>query len=83
MLGLLVMINIFVGIFNMIPLLGAADFWQMYRSLDDRRTVWIDYWLILGQLAGSVSGWLRMARMSLDRVKNPSRRRVGGPISPA
>jgi len=73
----------FHGVFNMIPLLGAADFWQMYRSLDDRRTVWIDYWLILGQLAGSVSGWLRMARMSLDRVKYPSRRRVGGPISPA
>lgn len=73
----------FHGVFNMIPLLGAADFWHVYRSLDDRKTVWTDYWLILGQLAGSVSGWLRMARMSLDRLRNPSHRRVGGPITPA
>lgn len=73
----------FHGVFNMIPLLGAADFWQVYRSLDDRKTVWTDYWLILGQLAGSVSGWPRIARMSLDRLKYPSRRRVGGPNRPA
>lgn len=73
----------FHGVFNMVPLLGAGEFWQMYCSLDDRKTVWTDYWLILGQLAGSVSGWLRMARMSLDRLKNPSHRRVRGPIRPA
>lgn len=73
----------FHGVFNMVPLLGAGAFWQMYSTLDDRRTVWTDYWLILAQLAGSVSGWLRMARMSLDRLKNPSHPRVRGPIRPA
>jgi hypothetical protein len=58
----------FHGVFNMIPLLGRANFWQTYGSLDDRRTLWTDYWMLMGQLAGGASSWPRAARMTLDRI---------------
>ncbi len=48
----------FHGIFNMIPALGKERFWEIYRSLDDRRTAATDYWLLMRQLGtgrGSVS----------------------------
>jgi hypothetical protein len=59
----------FHGIFNMIPLLGPERFWEIYRSLDDRSTVFLDYRLIMRQL-GSGSGKLRKrSRLILDRLK--------------
>lgn len=40
----------FHGIFNMIPALGGEHFWEVYRELDDRRTAFADYGLLMRQL---------------------------------
>jgi hypothetical protein len=59
----------FHGVFNIIPALGADRFWQVYRSLDDRSTAWLDYALLMRQLgSGHQATWRRM-RLSLDRLK--------------
>jgi len=68
----------FHGIFNMIPVLGAEHFWQIYRKLDDRSTVFVDYRLLMKQLGSSGIATARRAWLSLDLLLNwlnPNRRR--------
>ena len=58
----------FHGIFNMIQAVGADRFWEIYSSLDDRRTAFVDYWLLMRQLRQSRLAIARQTRLTLDRM---------------
>lgn len=64
----------FHGVFNMLPVLGAERFWQVYRSLDDRSTAWIDFRLLMGQLGSGHQATRRRLQLSIDRLKAVSGR---------
>jgi hypothetical protein len=64
----------FHGVFNMLPVLGAERFWEIYRSLDDRSTAWTDYRLLMMQLGSGEGAARRRARLSIDRLKALARR---------
>lgn len=59
----------FHGVFNMPRAIGAEAFWQVYRQLDDLATVRHDFWGLVRQMSGGPDGLPRIARMSVDRVK--------------
>lgn len=58
----------FHGVFNMIPVLGPDRFWEVYRTLDDRRTAFVDYRRIMGQLGGGRSRMKRRIQLTRDLV---------------
>ena len=58
----------FHGIFNLIPALGGDRFWELYRSLDDRRTAFLDYRTLMRQLGSDRKANMRRLRLSLDRL---------------
>ena len=60
----------FHGIFNMIDALGPDRFWQIYSTLDDRRTAFTDYGLLMRQLGRGRYPMGRRVRLSWDRVAN-------------
>jgi hypothetical protein len=64
----------FHGAFNMVPALGAKRFGAIYRTLDDRSTVFHDYWLVARQLARARS-WRLLARLTLERLSAVGGRR--------
>ena len=59
----------FHGIFNMISAVGADRFWEIYESLDDPRTAFVDYGLLLRQLGQGPDGTRRRLRLTVDRMK--------------
>lgn len=65
----------FHGVFNMIPALGSERFWQIYQSLDDRSTVFVDYRTLMGQLGTGKRSWQRRLRLSMDRLSALAGRR--------
>ena len=60
----------FHGIFNMSKVLGPDRFWQIYSTLDDRRTAFTDYGLLMRQLGRGRASTARRARLTWDRVAN-------------
>lgn len=56
----------FHGIFNMIPEIGADEFWDIYRSLDDRGTARTDFRLIMRQLSAGPHSLRRRMRFAID-----------------
>jgi hypothetical protein len=56
----------FHGIFNMIPALGADRFWEIYSGLDDKRTAFVDYWLLMRQLGEGRQALRLRLRLSMD-----------------
>ena len=64
----------FHGIFNMIPVLGAERFWDMYEALDDRGTVRADYGLMMRQLGVGPTALTRQFRLTTDMMKLMLRR---------
>lgn len=59
----------FHGIFNLIDVLGPHEFWNIYRTLDNRSTVAVDYWRLLRELGRGPSAWPRRARLTLDHLR--------------
>jgi hypothetical protein len=59
----------FHGVFNMIPALGDERFWRIYRTLDDRRTVFTDLKLLLRQIGKGPDRHTRRARLLWDYFK--------------
>ena len=59
----------FHGIFNLIPVLGPERFWQIYRSLDDPRTAFLDFGLIMRQLSTGPQALRRMLGLTWDRLR--------------
>ena len=64
----------FHGIFNMIPVLGRNQFWDLYRVLDDRDTVRLDYGLMMRQLGLGPTALVRQFRLTTDMMKLVLRR---------
>ena len=60
----------FHGIFNMIPVLGADRFWRIYETLDDKRSAFVDYRLLMRQLGTSGDAAGRRLRLTKDRFFN-------------
>jgi hypothetical protein len=56
------------GAFNMIGVLGTDAFWEIYRGLDDRATIWHDFPMILKDLGCKRPS--RTCRMIADRVRD-------------
>ena len=56
----------FHGVFNLIPVLGADRFWELYQTLDDRSTVSVDYPRLMKQLAKGENVWPRRLRLTID-----------------
>lgn len=63
----------FHGVFNVIPLLGADRFWEIYESLDDRRTISADVRRLLFQLGSGRQARRRRARLLIDQVRRAKR----------
>lgn len=64
----------FHGIFNMASALGVNRFWELYCTLDDPRTAFIDYQLLLRQLGNGRQSLRRRTRLTLDRMAGLLRR---------
>jgi hypothetical protein len=58
----------FHGVFNMIPIVGAEKFWEIYRSLDDPSTAFVDFWRLMRGLGEGQSPLARRARLAADRL---------------
>lgn len=60
----------FHGVFNMIDVLGADRFWDLYRTLDDPSTAFVDYRTLFRQLGQGRDALARRARLTLDRLRS-------------
>ncbi len=58
----------FHGVWHMPQLIGADRFWDVYRGLQDRSTVYHDQGAIMRQLAGHPNGLKRCLRMGWDSL---------------
>ena len=57
------------GVWHMPYVVGVADFWDIYRTLDDRGTVRHDFGTVMKQMAQGRGGLLRVLQMLVDRVR--------------
>ncbi len=58
------------GVFNMPRAIGVADFWQVYRELDDRSTIWRDFWAIAHDIGRGSGGVSRIGQIMIGRIKS-------------
>lgn len=59
----------FHGIFNMIPMLGAERFWEIYLELDDRSTALVDFGRLMGQLGSGRQSAQRRLHFAVDGIR--------------
>lgn len=57
------------GAWNMPRAIGMDAFWSVYRSLDDRGTIWHDFGAILRDTVQNPYGLKRATRMLWDRIR--------------
>lgn len=57
----------FHGVFNMVDVVGADTFWDIYRRLDDRSTVWLDKAPIVRALRKGRNARWRSCKLRIDR----------------
>lgn len=71
----------FHGVFNMVEALGAERFWQIYASLNERRGISRDLFLLARQLKGADAGGRKRTRLFRDlmgeKIGTALRRRLG------
>jgi hypothetical protein len=67
----------FHGVWHMPQLIGADRFWDLYRSLENRTSVYHDQSLIMRYLAGQPHGLRRCLKMGWDRLWKAPRQRIG------
>ena len=60
----------FHGVFNMIAAVGPGRFWEIYRSLDDPSTVFVDYWPLMRQLGRGPHALRRRLLLTLGRLRS-------------
>jgi hypothetical protein len=63
------------GVFNMPAAIGADAFWDIYRELDDRTTVWHDLGILLREMGRGPRPLPRSARMIVDRLSQSGRKK--------
>lgn len=66
----------FHGAFNMPAAIGTDAFWEIYRTLDDRSTIWHDFGSFLEEVRHGPRPIERSVRMLLDRFKRPARKKT-------
>lgn len=66
----------FHGVFNMVPILGADRFWEVYQSLTDQKAVFHDYALVMRQLGSGENLRNRRMHLTLDLLKRSLRNRA-------
>ena len=59
----------FHGVFNMMKTVGPERFWELYLSLDDPATAFVDYRSLMSQLGQGRSALSRRARLTADRLR--------------
>jgi hypothetical protein len=59
----------FHGVFNMVSVLGPDRFWQIYGTLDDKRTILVDYRRLMRQVGNGRGAMKRRTRLTLDRIR--------------
>lgn len=57
------------GVFNMPQAIGIERFWQIYQDLDDRHTIWQDFYYIVKNIVGNKNGCSRITRILIDKLK--------------
>lgn len=67
----------FHGVWHMPHLIGAERFWEIYRGLEDRHSVYHDSAAIMLQLAGTPRGLRRCLQMGWDGLWQAVRQRTG------
>lgn len=67
----------FHGVWHMPQLIGADRFWEIYRGLEDRHSVYHDGAAIMRQLAGTPHGLRRCLQMGWDGLWQVMRQRTG------
>lgn len=60
----------FHGVWHMPSLVGAERFWELYRQLEDRTSVYHDWRLIMGQIAAHPRGLRRCFQMGWDKLRH-------------
>jgi len=63
------------GVWHMARVLGVPAFWDLYRNLDDRGTVWHDFDVLLKQVVRGPGGPARALRLIGDRIYNATKAR--------
>lgn len=63
----------FHGVWHLPQLIGADRFWNIYRGLEDRSSVFNDGSMIMRQLAGAPDGFRRCLQMGWDRLWHQAR----------
>lgn len=59
----------FHGVFNLPKAIGAEGFWNIYAELDDKSTVWTDFWPLFAQLRRGPTPVRRCSRFLVDRLR--------------
>ncbi|QUT04352.1 hypothetical protein KFK14_14905 [Sphingobium phenoxybenzoativorans] len=69
----------FHGAFNMVQTMGSASFWDAYQTLDDKGSLFTDFWAIMWDAIkhGGQAGWPRTLRMIATFSKDYMRHRRG------
>ncbi len=62
------------GAWNMPRVIGAAEFWRIYRDLDDRGTIRHDIGSIARDVGSGPGGYRRMVRIRWDHIRHKLRR---------
>lgn len=62
------------GAWNMPHALGVQAFWSVYRTLDDRGTIWADFGAIVKSVSRGPGGSRRAARLMADRLLHTLRK---------
>lgn len=58
----------FHGAFNLMPVIGPDAFWETYRSLDHRGSLFTDFGLLLRQLGQGSNAFSRRGQLTIDRL---------------
>jgi hypothetical protein len=58
----------FHGVFNMVDVLGPERFFEIYMDLDERQSIWRDFWPLLHGIGAGAGGWRRQRRLFLERM---------------
>lgn len=62
------------GVWHMAQVIGPAQFWQLYRGLDDRGTIRHDLGTLAKQMFSGTGGTARALRLLADRALDAGRR---------
>ena len=61
---------------HMPDVLGTDDFWNVYKSLNDRSTIWHDLFRLAASLSLNAQGLLRAARLITDQLRDKIQKRM-------